>query len=180
MLGLMAYLYLPHNAAKPKMFFKRSINIFTVREAAIIIDRVRREDKGISSANGRKVLPSHILATFTDWRLYGHLVAALLSMVMIAPMNTYAPSIIKDLGFTALQANGMNAVGSACALVWSISLAFSSDKFAERGLHIATGYLMGVAGLLWLALAPSDVGRWTLYGKLSQSSFSGLEPFADN
>jgi len=119
------------------------------------------------------VLPSHILETFADWRIYGHLVAGLLSMVMIAPMNTYAPSIIKSLGFTSLQANGLNAVGSICALIWSITLAYSSDRSAERGLHIATGYLFGAAGLLWLALAPSSVGKWTLYGMIDTLSRVG-------
>lgn len=83
---------------------------------------------------------------------------------MIAPMNTYAPSIIKSLGFSGLQANGLNSVGSVCALIWSVSLAYSSDRFRERGVHITVGYFVGAAGLLWLALAPSSVGKWVLYG----------------
>ena len=82
------------------------------------------------------------------------------------PMNTYAPSIIKSLGFSGLQANGLNSVGSVAALVWSISLAYSSDKFRERGFHISLGYLWGAAGLLWLALAPDGVGKWVLYGMI--------------
>jgi hypothetical protein len=164
-LGCVAYIYLPHNAATPKIFFGRSISIFG-DEATIILDRVIRDDPSKADTHKRPVLTSHILETFADWRIYGHLVAGLLSMVMISPMNTYAPSIIKSLGFTSLQANGLNAVGSVCALIWSISLAYSSDRFAERGLHIATGYLVGVAGLLWLALAPSSVGKWTLYGMM--------------
>ena len=163
-LGLAAYVYLPHNAVTPKVFFGRCIRIFKDDEAFIIVDRVTRDDPSKADTHKRRVLPSHILETFADWRIYGHLVAGLLSMVMIAPMNTYAPSIIKSLGFTSLQANGLNAVGSVCALIWSISLAYSSDRSAERGLHIATGYLFGAAGLLWLALAPTSVGKWTLYG----------------
>lgn len=80
-------------------------------------------------------------------------------------MNTYAPSIIKSLGFGGLEANGLNSVGSVCALIFSVSLAYSSDKFAERGFHITLGYLWGAVGLLWLALAPNKVGKWVLYGK---------------
>ncbi|RSM14765.1 hypothetical protein CDV31_005347, partial [Fusarium ambrosium] len=163
-LGVLAYLYFPHSAAKPKSFFGRSFSIFTEREASILVTRVIHNDPTKALRYGQPVLPSHILETFIDWRLYGHLVAALLSMVMIAPMNTYAPSIIKSLGFTSLQANGLNSVGSVCALIWSVSLAFSSDKFRERGFHIAIGYLWGAAGLLWLALAPDNVSKWTLYG----------------
>lgn len=163
-LGVVAYAYLPHSAAQPKSFFGKSFNIFTDREASVLVTRVMRNDPTKALRYGKPVQPIHILQTFMDWRIYGHLVAGLLSMVMISPMNTYAPSIIKALGFTRLQANGLNSVGSICALVLSVSLAFSSDKTRERGIHIAVGYLVGAAGLLWLALAPDGVRKWTLYG----------------
>ena len=139
-------------------------NIFNAREAAIIVTRVMRNDPSKGLHYGKPVLRVHILATFADWRLYGHIIAALLSMVMIYPMNTYAPSIIKSLGFSGLQANGLNSVGSVGALIWSITLAYSSDRTRERGFHITLGYLVGAAGLLWLALAPTAVSKWVLYG----------------
>ncbi|KAK6070319.1 major facilitator superfamily transporter [Seiridium cupressi] len=151
-------------AATPKTFLGRSFTIFTDREASILVTRVIHNDPTKNFHSRQSVQFSHIVEAFTDWRLYGHLVAAFLCMIMIAPMNTYAPSIIKSLGFSTLQANGLNSVGSVCALVWSVSLAFSSDKLRERGFHIALGYLWGAAGLLWLALAPVSSSRWTLYG----------------
>lgn len=164
-LAVVAYVYLPHGPAKPKTFFGRAIvDIFTPRQGSIIATRAIRNDPTKGLRYGKPVLPKHILETFSDWRLYGHIIAAFLSMIMIYPMNTYAPSIIKSLGFTGLQANGLNSVGSVGALIWSISLAYSSDRTRERGFHIFTGYLVGAAGLLWLALAPSSVGKWVLYG----------------
>ncbi|KAM3433620.1 hypothetical protein NHJ13734_006386 [Beauveria thailandica] len=164
LLAVGAYVYFPHNAAKPKTIFGKSFSLFNQHEGSIIVTRVIANDPSKALQYGKPVLPLHIWDTFSDWRLYGHLIAALLSMVMIAPMNTYAPSIIKSMGFSSLQANGLNSVGSICALVWSVSLAFSSDRFQERGFHIAAGYLFGVVGLLWLALAPETVGKWVLYG----------------
>lgn len=169
-LGVVAYLYLPHNAATPKKFFGFSVNLFTPRQGSILVTRVMRNDPTKALRYGKPLLPSHIVETFMDWRLYGHLVAALLSMVMIAPMNTYAPSIIQSLGFSGLQANGLNSVGSVCALIWTISLAFSSDKTRERGFHIAAGYLWGAIGLLWLALTPDSAGKRVLYGKTPSTS----------
>jgi hypothetical protein len=168
-LAVVAYLYLPHNPASPKIFFGKSYNIFTPREASIIVTRSIRNDPGKGSRVRKPVLASHILETFVDWRLYGHLVAAFLSMIMISGMNTYSPSIIKSLGFTGLQANGLNSVGSACALILSLTLAYSSDRMHERGVHIAVGYLWGAVGLLWLALAPIDAGKWILYGMCRKS-----------
>ncbi|KAG8408581.1 hypothetical protein J3458_019613 [Metarhizium acridum] len=163
-LGVIAYAFLPHSAAQPKKLLGTWFNMFTEREASILVTRVLRNDATKALRWGKPVEASDVWQTFMDWRLYGHLVAALLSMVMIAPMNTYAPSIIKALGFTRLQANGLNSVGSICSLVLSVGLAFSSDKTKERGIHVAVGYLVGAAGLLWLALAPDDVRKWTLYG----------------
>ncbi|KAI9042015.1 MFS general substrate transporter [Aspergillus affinis] len=163
-LGLVAYIYLPHSAVTPKTFFGRSFNTFTAREGSILTTRVIKNDPTKAYRQKNRVSPSDILETFLDWRLYGHIIGGFLSMVMISPMNTYAPSIIKGLGFTSLQANGLNSVGSACALVMSILLAFSSDRFQERGVHIAIGYLWGAAGILWLALTPEASGKWILYG----------------
>ncbi|RAH67269.1 MFS general substrate transporter [Aspergillus aculeatinus CBS 121060] len=168
-LGIVAYLYLPHSPIRPKTFFRRSYNIFTPREASILITRVLNGDRTTAQrAQGhhqrQSITLSDVCSTFTDWRLYGHLAAAFLSMLMISPMNTYAPSIIKSLGFTSLQANGLNSVGSAGALLLSVILALSSDRSQERGVHIAVGYLWGAAGLLWLALAPDSSGKWLLYG----------------
>jgi hypothetical protein len=162
---VLAYIYLPHGAAKPKTFFGWSFKLFTDREAAIIVTRVLRNDPTKARRYGQPVLPKHILETFADWKLYGHILSAFLSMVMIQPVNTYAPSIIKSLGFSGLQANGLNSVGSVGALILSVTLAYSSDRLRERGIHIIIGFLWGAIGLLWLALAPSGVGRWVLYGE---------------
>lgn len=147
------------------MFFGRSFSLFTKRQAAILVTRVLRNDPTKALRYGKPVQPSHIVETFMDWKLYGHVLSAFLSMVMIQPVNTYAPSIIKSLGFSGLQANGMNSVGSVGALIFSVTLAYSSDHLRERGIHIMIGFLWGSIGLLWLALAPTGVGRWILYGK---------------
>jgi hypothetical protein len=40
-----------------------------------------------------------------------------------------------------------------------------SDRTRERGFHIVVGFLLGIVGLLWLALAKSGVSRWVLYCK---------------
>jgi hypothetical protein len=59
--------------------------------------------------------------------------------------------------------NGMQAPGAAIALVFSIALAYSSDRFRERGIHIAVAMLLAFGGCFWLALAPANVGRRVLY-----------------
>lgn len=96
-LSVVAYLYLPHNAASPKTFFNRRVSIFTERQASIIVTRVFRNDPSKALRYGQPVLPSHILETFTDWKLYGHIVSAFLTMygLTISSYPTYTYSSIQ-------------------------------------------------------------------------------------
>lgn len=86
---------------------------------------------------------------------------------MIYPINTYAPSLIKSLGFGGYNANGLNSVGSVVSLIISISIAWNSDRTRERGFHIVVGFCVGIAGLLWTALAPVNSSKWVVYGSVS-------------
>lgn len=79
-LAIAGYCYLPHSAARPKSIFGRSFNVFSDRQATIIVTRVIRNDPQKASRVGKPVLPKHILETFQDWRLYGHIISAFLSM----------------------------------------------------------------------------------------------------
>ena len=47
-------------------------------------------------------------------------------------MNTYGPSLVKDLGFAGYSANGLQAPGSALALIISVSLAWNRFAAAIR------------------------------------------------
>lgn len=58
----------------------------------------------------------------------------------------------------------MNSVGSVVSLIVVLSLAFNSDRVRERAFHIASGYLIGVVGLFWIAYVPDN--KWLIYGTL--------------
>lgn len=79
-LAVLGYLYLPHSAAVPKTLFGKSSSMFSVREGTIIVTRVIRDDPDKGLLQSKAVQASDILDTFTDWKLYGHIVAAFLSM----------------------------------------------------------------------------------------------------
>ena len=58
----------------------------------------------------------------------------------------------------------MQAPAAAIGLVFSLALAWSSDRTQERGAHIASAMVLSFAGTMWLALAPDSVGKRVLYG----------------
>ncbi|WVQ93891.1 hypothetical protein IAU59_000969 [Kwoniella sp. CBS 9459] len=138
--------------------------ILNSRDAEILAVRLIVDDPKKASVVSDKVRFVDIRDTFLDWRLYGHCAAAFLSSVILTPINTYGPSVIKSLGYKGFTANGMAAPASAIGLVFSVSLAYNSDRVRERGIHIFTAMALSFAGCLWLALAPDSVGKRTLYG----------------
>ncbi|WRT63477.1 uncharacterized protein IL334_000382 [Kwoniella shivajii] len=138
--------------------------ILNSRDAEILSARLITDDPKKAIVHGERVKYVDIKDTFLDWRLYGHCIAAFLSSVILTPINTYGPSVIKSLGYAGFTANGMAAPASAIGLVFSVTLAWSSDRVKERGIHIFIAMALSSAGSLWLALAPDGVGKRVLYG----------------
>ncbi|WVQ80974.1 hypothetical protein IAT38_003081 [Cryptococcus sp. DSM 104549] len=160
--GIFIMLYLPASpieGGKSLLF-----PVLSRRDAEILRARVLADDPKKAFGHGSKVTFADVKDTFLDWRLYGHCAAALLSSVILTPINTYGPSVIKSLGYQGFTANGMAAPASAIGLVFSITLAWSSDRFRERGIHISIAMALSCAGCLWLALAPDSAGKRVLYG----------------
>ncbi|WWD06514.1 hypothetical protein V865_004605 [Kwoniella europaea PYCC6329] len=138
--------------------------ILNRRDAEVLSARLLADDPKKAIVHGERIKIVDIKDTFLDWRLYGHCIAAFLSSVILTPINTYGPSVIKSLGYAGFTANGMAAPASAIGLVFSVSLAWSSDRTKERGIHIFVAMALSCAGCLWLALAPDGVGKRVLYG----------------
>lgn len=127
-----------------------------LHQRAVQDDPTKRSQK-----SGRVAL--HDFDFLLGSRIYGHMLMAFLSSIMYTPINTYAPSIIEDLGFGGYSADGLNSVGPACNLMIALSLAYFSDRTRHRGIFVLIGFLISAVGLLWLALPPNGTARGILY-----------------
>lgn len=168
--ALIAFFYLPADiiGASSWRFLPKRLGkfptILTEEQANILSQRVLEDDPSKVDASPTIHVRWKDFDCFTSWKLPGHCAMAFLSSVMFQPINTYAPSIIKSLGYKGYTANGLNSVGSVCALFVSLLLAFSSDRRKERGLHITIGFFISAIGLLWLSLASNSTTKSILYG----------------
>jgi MFS family permease len=79
-LAVIAFLYLPHSATTPKVFFGRRFSVFTPHQATILTMRTLRDDPGKSHGYHSTVKLVDIKDTFLDWKVCGHVVTAFLSM----------------------------------------------------------------------------------------------------
>ena len=182
--ALVAFFYLPYGPSEVRKTSILGRSIFNQQDVEVIRGRVLRDDPKKAFVRGTPISFLDIKDTFLDWQIYGHCASALLSSVMITPVNTYGPSLVKSLGFQGYTANGMQAPGAALALIVSISLAWNrcalfihncqrlhthvhdvaiSDRVRERGFHIAAAMILSAVGALWLALPHTGVSRGVLY-----------------
>lgn len=159
-IAVLALLHLPSGPQTASG--RRFAPILTPKQASALTARAIADDATKQSQKSRSV-SLRDFDFFLDWKIYGHCAMGFLTSIMFQPINTYAPSIIKSLGYKGYTANGLNSVGSILSLVLSLALAWNSDRKGERGLHIMVGYAISAAGLLWLALPPSGTARGVLY-----------------
>lgn len=161
--ALFAASHLPSSirgATRHRLFGAR-LAVLSEEQASALDKHVLHEDS--TKADQSRRLSARDFEALRDWQLYGHCAMAFLTSIMFTPVNTYAPSIIKSLGYKGYIANGMNSVGSCLNLVVALSLAWNSDRTKERGLHVMSGFLLSAVGLLWLALPPNGTKPGVLY-----------------
>lgn len=163
LVALVAGLHLPASTdgATRHRLFGSKLAILKPEQATALNKRVILEDSTKATRSRRVALGD--FDVFRTWKVWGHYVMAFLTSIMFTPVNTYAPSIIKSLGYKTYAANGMNSVGPCLNLIVSLALAWNSDRTKERGLHVMTGFLVSAVGLLWLALPPNGTKAGILY-----------------
>jgi hypothetical protein len=64
--------------------------------------------------------------TVKDPRILVHLLITMEATVSVNAVQTYSPSIIKSLGYTAVQANALNSVGNFIAAIIVVTLGYVS------------------------------------------------------
>ncbi|KAJ3540186.1 hypothetical protein NM208_g4479 [Fusarium decemcellulare] len=107
---------------------------------------------------------------FSNWRIWIHVSITLANNVPIRGFDTYSPSIIKDLGYLALQSNAMAAVGLFLQVPVSFVLSWISDRFNYRGETFMAGIGMHLLGYVF--------NRIFTGLKSEGARYSGVRPLA--
>lgn len=163
----------PEDAAHSHKILGRRFPTLRPGQGALLRERTILDDPTKQSQKTKRVA----LRDFDfllGWPIWGHMVMAFLTSIIYTPINTYAPSIIKALGFSGYTANGLNSVGPACNFFIALTLAYLSDRTQHRPGFILAGFLATAVGLLWLALPPTGTARGVLYaGIVFTQAFMG-------
>ncbi|GIZ46510.1 hypothetical protein CKM354_000963600 [Cercospora kikuchii] len=136
--GFVLGFFLPDSFKNPHSTFLPKWNIFSEREIYILNNRILLDDP----AKGRKKksigLPAFKKA-FSNWRVWIHFLITMCNNGPQRGFDTYAPSLVKEMGFAGLTSNALASVGLFVQIPVSFLFSFVSDRFDKRGETVITG-----------------------------------------
>lgn len=97
---------------------------------------------------------------FKDYKCYFQAFTLFLLQTSFASLPAFLPTIVKEMGFTSIQAQGLSAPPYFLAWLVCICVSFISDRVGQRGLFIVFLICVGGVGYLLLALFESTAIRY--------------------
>lgn len=132
----------------------------TTAEREVVLHRLHLDNDGCSHEFKRRF----ILDAFTDWKVW---VAALMFHGSLCPVYTFslfAPTLTKNLGYTAAKAQLMSVPPYVVAAVCTLSAGWVSDRLKKRGIVVIVCSVVGAIGYgLLLANVSNGVNYFALF-----------------
>jgi MFS family permease len=145
--GVLVFFLLPNGPKQAKWL--------TPQEQDMVLQRIQEEDASKFEL-GKK---HHFLDAFKDYRVWALAVVYFCGVVCFYAVNFWMPTIIQELGIakTDFMRVGLISMipwglGAVAMVVWGAH----SDRTGERRWHAAGGLLVGIVGLIGLALVGHD------------------------
>lgn len=149
MLAIVAYLYLPNSPSECRFLTARQNHIIS-----------QRAIKGRGNDQKGAINFAQVFAAFVDYKNY-------LQAIMIFCLNTafgslpaYLPTILKAIGYTSLNAQGLSAPPYVAAYFVCIAASYMSDRVQNRSFFIFGFCCVGGAGYTLLATFSSTGLRY--------------------
>ncbi|KAH6986476.1 major facilitator superfamily domain-containing protein [Ilyonectria sp. MPI-CAGE-AT-0026] len=145
----------------------KQLDFFTEEERHILNNRVVLDDPrkvvGLSGIGFKRVF--RILSTSP--RIWGHFAINLITLTPKGGLGTYAPTIIKNMGFSSITASNLSSVNNFGVCILAILVAWISDKTSSRGpLCLLCGvYSLVFSGVQYAIVRSHDV--WLKYAILT-------------
>ena len=141
--GLMVFVLLPNGPRHAKWL--------TPQEQEMVVQRIKEEDEAKREL-GKK---HHFLDAFKDYRVWALAIVYFCGVVCFYAVNFWMPTIIQELGISKtdfLLVGLISMIPWGLAAVAMVVWGAHSDRTGERRWHAAGGLLVGIVGLLGLAL----------------------------
>ncbi|KAF9205705.1 hypothetical protein BGZ49_003681 [Haplosporangium sp. Z 27] len=117
-------------------------------------------------------------AVFVDWKVYMHMITYILNATPLYSLSLFLPSIVQEFKFNAITTQAMTAPAYVIACFFTILVAFSSDRFRERGYHYSLPTFVGCLGYILLIVTKDShvVNRYVSLTVAASGVFSSVPP----
>ena len=146
-IGVLVFVLLPNGP--------RSAKWLTPQQQELIVQRMQEDDAG----KDELVKRHSFMDAFKDGRVWALAVVYFCGVVCFYAVNFWMPTIIQELGIDKgdfLKVGLLSMIPWGLAAIAMVVWAAHSDRTQERRWHAAGGLMVGVAGLVLLALVGHD------------------------
>ncbi|KAK1986443.1 major facilitator superfamily transporter [Colletotrichum cereale] len=151
-------------------------NFLTEEEKTHAIERLQVYDS--TKKNG--VSWKQVFAGFSDYQNYVDTAIHFCCNYSFAGLSNFLPTIVADMGYSSISAQGLTAPVYFVAFLCCIAAALVSDKYGKRGYVIAVFGILGTAGYLILTIVQDESSTMLRYAGIWFAACGIFPAFAIN
>ncbi|KAL7626058.1 hypothetical protein AAE478_002828 [Parahypoxylon ruwenzoriense] len=103
----------------------------------------------------------YVQQALTDWKIYVHMVICMAGFCPVYSFSLFLPTIIKNMGYSANNAQLMSVPPYVFACAFTISASWLADRRKQRGVFLLAFQLIAVFGLALLAATSNPIVQYT-------------------
>jgi cyanate permease len=98
----------------------------------------------------------YVWQAIRDWKIYIHMLICMAGFCPIYSFALFLPTIIRNMGYTANNAQLMSVPPYVFACIFTISASWFADRVRQRGVFLLGFQLVALAGLGLLVGSAND------------------------
>ncbi|KAF2795769.1 high-affinity nicotinic acid transporter [Melanomma pulvis-pyrius CBS 109.77] len=127
--------------------YPATATFLTAKERTEVQRRLHADSGHLSNDFNTK----YIWQAITDWKIYIHMLICMAGFCPIYSFALFLPTIIKNMGYTANNAQLMSVPPYVCACGFTIAASYFADRFRKRGVFLLGFQLIAILGFGLLA-----------------------------
>jgi cyanate permease len=96
----------------------------------------------------------YVYQALRDWKIYIFMLICMAGFCPIYSFALFLPTIIKNMGYTANEAQLMSVPPYVCACFFTIAASWYADRVRKRGIFLLGFQVIAIAGFAMLAATP--------------------------
>jgi cyanate permease len=103
----------------------------------------------------------YVWQAIRDWKIYIHMLICMAGFCPIYSFALFLPTIIKNMGYTANDAQLMSVPPYVCACFFTIAASWYADRVKKRGVFLMSFQLVAIVGFGLLAASGKPSIQYT-------------------